>query len=64
MINWEQEMHDKYNDMYNHFYRNPTISVAGTIIGPTFSSQLQCDEWASYVRMREEESIKCPCCGK
>ena len=58
--NWEQEMHEKYSDMYNHFYRTPTI----TNFGPSFSSQWQCDEWASYVRMRKEGSIKCPCCGK
>ena len=62
--NWEQEMHDKYGDMYNHFYRTPTISVAGTITGPSFSSQRECNEWAYYVDGRENVTIKCPCCGK
>lgn len=67
MINWEKQMHEKYSDMYNHYYNNNnnvTTSVSNIHTGPSFSSQLQCDEWASYVRMREEGSIKCPCCGK
>ena len=62
--NWEQEMHEKYSDMYNHFYRTPTISVAGTITGPSFSSQWECNEWANYVEGRQNGTIKCPCCGK
>jgi len=62
--NWEQQMHAKYSDMYNYYYKTPTIAVGFNTNGPSFSSQWQCDEWASYVRMREEGSIKCPCCGK
>ncbi len=60
IYNWEQEMHAKYSTMYNYYYNTPTI----TNFGPSFSSQWQCDEWASYVQMRKEGSIKCPCCGK
>ena len=60
MFNWEQQMHAKYSTMYNYYYNTPTI----TNFGPSFSSQWQCDEWAQYVKMREEGSITCPCCGK
>jgi hypothetical protein len=60
MFDWEQQMHGKYSTMYNYYYKTPTI----TGHGPSFSSQWQCDEWAQYVKMREEGSIKCPCCGK
>ena len=61
----KQQMHEKYSDMYNHYYnKNGTISVSNVYAGPTFTSQLQCDEWASYVEGRQNGTIKCPCCNK
>ena len=64
MIDWEKQMHEKYSDMYNHYYNNGTIAVSNVWSGPSFTSQLQCDEWASYVEGRQNGTIKCPCCGK
>jgi len=54
MFTWEQQMHAKYSDIYNYYYNTPTIT---NTFGPSFSSQWQCDEWASYVKMRKEGSI-------
>ena len=61
--NWEQEMHEKYSDMYNYYYNNNGQTTSG-YNGPAFSSQLQCNEWANYVEGRQNGTIKCPCCGK
>ena len=62
---WEQQMHDKYSDMYNHYYNNSgTIAVSNIHSGPSFSSQFECDEWSRYVQARKSGTIKCPYCGK
>ena len=63
--NYEKEMHEKYSDMYNHYYNNNgTIAVSNVHLGPSFTSQLQCDEWSTYVQGRQNGTIKCPHCGK
>ena len=62
--NWEQEMHEKYSDMYNYYYNNNNGQTTSGYNGPAFSSQLQCNEWANYVEGRQNGTIKCPCCGK
>ena len=64
MFDWEKQMHEKYSDMYNHYYNNNNGATTSGFNGPSFSSQLQCDEWASYVEGRQNGTIKCPCCGK
>jgi len=59
---WEQQMHDKYGDMYKYYYENAHTTLGNS--GPSFSSQFECDEWSRYVQARKSGTIKCPYCGK
>ena len=60
---WEQQMHDKYSEMYEYYHGNSYTNTMYSS-GPSFSSQYEAQEWVNYCNGRANGTIKCPYCGK
>lgn len=62
---WQEQLHLKFNSLYEQYYGGNNTAGMSFTTGPTFSSWSDMNDWNNYVNMRRsgQLNIKCPHCG-